>query len=341
MREKPFRLKPMPTTTHRRSIARIWSIAILAGIGALCTNPPTSRAADGADMQGTTDMQGMSPPQTDTTEKSADKSADSSGGMSAAATPEASTATPPATQPARSALLADEDATPAASRMRQRLTDALAKLDLTADQRTGIKAVLEQARADAQSMRQDLADATPQERMQRMREFAHNVMDKVEGQLTPEQVKTFKAALAGGGPASRPAGLAQGGARPGWRARNGGAAAAEVAGSGENAPGARLQRLAQNLDSLDLNEDQKARVDAMLADARKKAMAIPAGAPDRIAQLQAIRQDIRDKLLDILEPDQLEALRSKMQEQAGAGEGAARRRGAATQPAAMATPAAA
>src|SRR5688500_17486059 len=77
-------------------------------------------------------------------------------------------------------------------RMMQRFRETLEELKLTDEQRTQIEETLEQAREDMQALRQELADAEPQERFQRMREEMQAVQDDISNILTEEQRATFQ-----------------------------------------------------------------------------------------------------------------------------------------------------
>jgi Spy/CpxP family protein refolding chaperone len=136
-----------------------------------------------------------------------------------------------------------------------------------------------------------LKDLSGQERQEKIRAFASGVKDKIEAELTPEQKEKFdtkmsEARAAGGG-----GGLAGGGG------------------------GGRLEQFRKNLDSLNLTDDQKSKIKDLLKDAAEKVK--DAGNDgDRQTKVREAMQDIRQKLSDILTPEQLKELRQKMQQNA-------------------------
>jgi Spy/CpxP family protein refolding chaperone len=76
----------------------------------------------------------------------------------------------------------------------KRLDDALAKLNLTAEQKPKVDAAIKAAKEDAKKIRD--AGGTPEENRPKMREVQKTLREKLAAILTPEQQKQFKEATA-------------------------------------------------------------------------------------------------------------------------------------------------
>jgi Spy/CpxP family protein refolding chaperone len=171
--------------------------------------------------------------------------------------------------------------------MVERVKGILADLNLTADQQKKIDGILDQAKQDGAQLRSQLKDLSGQERAEKVRAFATSVKDKIEAELTPEQKETFDKKIS--------------------EARAGGG------GQGAGGGGGRLEQFRSNLDSLNLTDDQKGKIKDLLKDAFEKVKAA-GNDGDRQTKVRDAMQDIRQKLSDILTPEQLQELRQKMQQ---------------------------
>jgi hypothetical protein len=114
----------------------------------------------------------------------------------------------------------------------------------------------------------------------------------------------------------------------------GGAAFAQAPGGG---PGNRIERFRAALESLDLNSDQREKVNDLLQATGEKLKDLrnesdPAA---RQTKLRDAMQDLRAKLSDVLTSEQLQALRQKMQQSGAATDRNAPTTAPATQPAGM------
>lgn len=76
----------------------------------------------------------------------------------------------------------------------KRLDDALAKLNLTAEQKPKVDAAVKTAKDEAKKVREGAG--TPEEKRPKMREIQKNLREKLQAILTPEQQKQFKEATA-------------------------------------------------------------------------------------------------------------------------------------------------
>lgn len=76
----------------------------------------------------------------------------------------------------------------------KRMDDALAKLNLTAEQKPKVDAAIKDAKAEAKKIRE--SGGTPEEKRPKMRELQKGLRDKLQAILTPEQLKQLKEATA-------------------------------------------------------------------------------------------------------------------------------------------------
>lgn len=76
----------------------------------------------------------------------------------------------------------------------KRLDDALAKLNLTAEQKPKVDVAVKAAKDEAKKVRE--SGGTPEEKRPKMREIQKNLREKLQTILTPEQQKQLKEATA-------------------------------------------------------------------------------------------------------------------------------------------------
>jgi Spy/CpxP family protein refolding chaperone len=84
----------------------------------------------------------------------------------------------------------------------QQLQQVLRQLDLSADQKTKIDGIMDQAKKDAMAARQGYQDATPEERRQKAQDAQKIITDartKIEAELTPEQKTKYYPLVAASG----------------------------------------------------------------------------------------------------------------------------------------------
>lgn len=203
----------------------------------------------------------------------------------------------------------------------QRVRGVLDDLKLSDEQKAKVDEAINQARQDLRDLMQTVRDLPPQERRQKMRDFAMSVREKIAGLLTDEQRVTFRQKMeelreqvAGGG----------GGGGGRVQASNGpGAGPGGAGGPRGDEPGPVVRRLREAMTMLDLSADQKQKVDAVLNDVQDKARELRREAQgDAQALREKGRQLIRDsraKLQEILSPDQQSKLRELMQQGRGRG----------------------
>jgi Spy/CpxP family protein refolding chaperone len=183
-------------------------------------------------------------------------------------------------------------------RILQGYRELLQSLDLTEEQQGSIRELM---RGTMEEMR-GLQDLEPGERMVKARELFQKLNGEIREKLTDEQKTKFDAGLKdlqqrarnpSSQPTSRPFGL-------------GGAG-----GVGGGLAGRQIQNFRSAIESLDLTEDQKKQVAAAFDEARAKMKDIDPG--DREA-MGGLIQELREKLTQVLTPEQREALQKKMQE---------------------------
>ncbi|MDB5323413.1 MAG: hypothetical protein JWN40_5044 [Phycisphaerales bacterium] len=177
--------------------------------------------------------------------------------------------------------------------MAQRMKDVTATLGLSDEQSKKVDAAV----ADLQKKAEDIRAAGPdREKIMALREDGLKQMKAI---LTEEQFTKFEEAMR-----QPPAGA-------------GGPAGGRV--------GALVQRFQDATKDLNLTEDQKPKVQAALADARKKFAALAPSvqggqpSPDVREKFRTAMEDLRTELMTVLTPEQQEKFRASMQQGAGAG----------------------
>lgn len=195
---------------------------------------------------------------------------------------------------------------PAAGMILQQLQPILDELGLSDQQRQAIRGILEDAR-DAfrqrlEELRQQQAD--PRTRIEVMRELLAEVAEHVAAELNDQQKTIWQKRLAELRDRMQQR-LRDGGQGP--RAREPGAGGGPLLGA--------FARLREAVQSLDLTDEQKQQVEAVFADLRRELSALrdAGGDPQQIREkVQQLQQQTREKLTDILTPEQLQRLQETM-----------------------------
>jgi Spy/CpxP family protein refolding chaperone len=186
----------------------------------------------------------------------------------------------------------------------QRLKEATANLGLSDEQSKKIDAAI----ADLQQKAQALIAAGPSpETREKITALREDGLNQIKAILTEEQFAKFQEAIR-----QAPAGAPGAGGRLGQL----------------------VQRFQEALKDLNLTEEQKPKVQAAFADARKKLaeLAPQPGqpTPETREKFRAAMEELRSKLTEVLTPEQQEKFRTAMQQApTGAGAGARPRPGAA------------
>ena len=170
------------------------------------------------------------------------------------------------------------------------------ELDLTDEQKTKVEAALKTAAEEFKTLRED-DTIDPRDRRTRAEEIFGTLRKDVNGALTEEQRATLKKKMAERRPQGGPR---QGAEGPGPTTR----------------PGPLGQRLRENLEKLDLTDEQKKKVEVVLADAKKQGEELREGlmSGDEQAREQfgAIMMDVRRQIGEILTPEQRDKLTDMM-----------------------------
>lgn len=165
-------------------------------------------------------------------------------------------------------------------------------LKLSDEQKEKVSEIFDKAREDARSMRQDLANVSPQERGDRIREFVSSLREKIGGVLTDEQKKEFQQKM---------------------QELRGGAAG--------GAGGGMVDRLRDSLQKLDLSDEQRAKIKDLFEEVQSKVQQAREEADGQADQMREkirpIAQDAREKLQSILTADQQKKLRELMGREEG------------------------
>jgi Spy/CpxP family protein refolding chaperone len=182
--------------------------------------------------------------------------------------------------------------------MLKMLHERLDKLDLSADQKKQIAQIMSDTEAQIKQTMQETRGASQDDRRQKFQGILSDLREKIGGVLTDEQKQKLQEEMA----------------------------AARASNGGQANP---LNRVRENLDKLGLSDDQKSKANAVLDDAQKKMTDIREqlenGNGDRQQvqeKGQAIRDDVKSKLADILTKEQQDKLHDLMEAQGGPGQGA-------------------
>ena len=181
--------------------------------------------------------------------------------------------------------------------MLQRVREQFATLDLTVEQKAqvekilaGMKEQVEALRADAQTNR------LPQTKLrQRMQALMQETREKVMQVLTPEQRQKAKEQMAQAGPL------------------------------------AILERIQKMAAQVNLTPDQKTTIGAIITDVRHQAKAIHDTAPGdqqvAMQEMQKLQRESREKIMQLLTPEQSQKLTDLLKERPMRGDGTGRANG--------------
>jgi hypothetical protein len=180
----------------------------------------------------------------------------------------------------------------------ERTKEDVTSLDLKDDQKTKLDAIFKDAAEQAKSLETEVASMQGRERAEKLQPFNRDLRDKVAGVLTDEQKQALRKKMAG------------------------------------RMAGQMTERWKRAVGELNLTADQQAKVDAVLADAQKKAETQAAEAdPGQDAgggrgpgggRLFAGMQETRQKIQDILTPEQKQKLDEIMPQRGPGGRGGQR-----------------
>ncbi|HZS49697.1 MAG TPA: deiodinase-like protein [Bryobacterales bacterium] len=201
----------------------------------------------------------------------------------------------PASRPARPARPGAQAARPGAlldpAIILKRWRTVADGLGLSDDQKKKVDSILDDADKNAADMAGEIKDLPPRERIQKVGPFLRGVHDQIVELLDDGQKEQFQQKTAPGGP---------------------------------------LMALRQNLQKLDLSDEQKQKVRDLMMEMQGKARDLreSAGNPDEMREkMQGLQEELRDRLKEILTPEQQQKLRDLMGEQ-GNNEGRPAKRGA-------------
>ncbi len=167
----------------------------------------------------------------------------------------------------------------------QQLRDIVDQLNLSDNQKTGLRAILQQARSDGQQLRGQLEDLSPPERVQKLRDFFNGVETQIEGQLTPEQNQLFQSKVA--------------------------AIRSQLESAGRGNP---FQRIREVLNQLNLTADQQAKVGQVLDAAANKAEQLRSSGNMGQGQIRQVFEDARQQIEGILTAAQIQEFREQLQQ---------------------------
>lgn len=204
--------------------------------------------------------------------------------------------------------------------MIDRLHEMVTGLKLTDEQKPKIEEIFTKAREDARKLMEESRDMEPQERGQKMREFNTALQDEIKSVLDDAQKKEFDQKLSE--------------MRPG---RGQGQGAGPGGGQGQGQGVGQLgRRFRDAMAKIELTEEQKPKVDAILTDLDKKVTAMREETQGDVQAMREkgrlIAQDTTEQLRAVLTPEQQEKLRDEMQggrREGQDGQGGNRRRGGA------------
>jgi Spy/CpxP family protein refolding chaperone len=176
----------------------------------------------------------------------------------------------------------------------QHFKDAVATLSVGEDQKLKIDAIFADVKQKGLALSQELGDTPPEQRYQKLIDFAKQIRQQLAGVLNDDQMALLDD-KAGANSLPRPANRQPGG--------------------GQGA--IFIESLQQAINKLDLTDDQKQQIKDIVADAKQKITDIRQKAinGDNVQpDLQNLRQSLRTKLAGILSPDQLQSLQQSIQQ---------------------------
>jgi Spy/CpxP family protein refolding chaperone len=186
----------------------------------------------------------------------------------------------------------------------ERSKEDVMSLDLKDDQKTKLDAIFKDAGEQAKSLETEVASLQGRERAEKLQPFGRDLREKVSGVLTEEQKQALRKKMAG-------------------------RMATQM-----------TERWQRALGELNLTADQKTKVDALLADAQKKMESQAAEADPGQGQGQgrgpgggfAAMRETRQKIQDLLTPEQKTKLDELMPPGGRGGQGGRGGRGAGNPP---------
>jgi Spy/CpxP family protein refolding chaperone len=199
------------------------------------------------------------------------------------------------------------------ARMLDRIQEVYGRLNLSEEQKTKVKSIIDDAKKDLAAATKDLEGKEPRERMEKMREVMQPVREKLMDVLDETQREKLREEFraAGGGPGGRFGG--PDGQRPD-RPREPGDRPDGARRPRD--PGEMLKRLRDNLPELKLNDEQKQKVDSLLSETEKKLGDLRAEAEKQAAETRAKFREAfetnKQKLDSILTDEQKKKLQELM-----------------------------
>ncbi|MEM8873952.1 MAG: deiodinase-like protein, partial [Planctomycetota bacterium] len=195
-------------------------------------------------------------------------------------------------------------------RQLQRIQQVLRQLDLTEEQQTQVRAILDEARTTMAEKREALADMSPEQRREEMRAFGALMMERIGAVLDDEQRQKLRQAFNRGGQRQqRPA------------AKDGEVEADEPADTPQardrgqrGGRGAGIRTFFEATMQLELEREQRTEITAIGEELRET---LEANDGDREAVRDAV-MSARQRVMAILDDEQKQALREKMRELRGA-----------------------
>ena len=235
------------------------------------------------------------------------------------------------TQPA--AATTDSRMRPGPAYIIKRYKTAVAKIDLTDDEKPKVDAVFDQVNQQGVDLSQSLGDLDFQDRYQKLNAFSKQIRQELAGVLTDDQMQELDSKLGSalGGRNGRFGGQGLGGSNAnnptGQNPGNAGANNQSQNNSGQSAQGlaprpggggaGAIELVQQALDKLDLSDDQRQQIKDLMAATRSKIEDIrqnAANGTDVQQQIQQVRREMREKIQTILTPDQYQSFTDSMRQ---------------------------
>lgn len=191
---------------------------------------------------------------------------------------------------------------PQPGQMMERVREEMQKLGLSADQKTQMEKILADAKTQAEAIRDDKT-LSEQDRMDKLRTTFQDLRQKLSAVLTPEQQKQFQADRE-------------------QRMLNGDP----------------IGHLQEAMKDLNLTDDQKSKVETVFADARKEFQTLKENGGGNMEAAMKLMRETRDKVNQVLTPEQSQKLTEMIQARRAAAEGAGPAGGQGDKPGPRATP---
>jgi hypothetical protein len=195
-------------------------------------------------------------------------------------------------------------------RMLDRIQELYGKLNLSDDQKTKVKSIIDDAKKNVAAAMKDLEGKEPRERVEKMREVMQPVREKLMDVLDETQREKLREEFRGGEGGRFGSPDAQRPNRPGEQSDR-----PDGARRGRD-PGDMIKRLRDNLPELKLSDDQKQKVDSLLSDTEKKITDLRTEAEKQAQETRAKFREAfesnKQKLDSILTDDQKKKLQELM-----------------------------